>query len=179
MGEAKLRRAGLVLAKWTPFERAVWNPEGFARDAYVREVIAAGTPAEYAEVMVDRELARLQRREVWRNSRYQVDLDRDANHGFGKGVKIAWLSIKRLDREAIGRERFRDFQRIKNELVDPEAEAMEIYPAESRLVDTSNQYHLWVFAPPHGIPVGWTERLVIAKPSGGAVQQPFEEESTT
>jgi len=29
-------------------------------------------------------------------------------------------------------------------IVGEEHEAFEVYPAESRLVDTANQYHLWV-----------------------------------
>lgn len=40
----------------------------------------------------------------------------------------------------------RHFQAIKNELVGVEYEAVELFPAESRLVDTSNEYHLWVCA---------------------------------
>lgn len=38
------------------------------------------------------------------------------------------------------------FQAIKDELVGAEYEAVELFPAESRLVDTSNEYHLWVCA---------------------------------
>jgi hypothetical protein len=34
---------------------------------------------------------------------------------------------------------WRDLQRIKNQLVGPECEAVELYPAESRKVDTANQ----------------------------------------
>lgn len=56
---------------------------------------------------------------------------------------MLWLSIKRNDRECI--HDWRDLQTIKNMLIGEENEAVEIYPAESRLVDTANQYHLWVF----------------------------------
>lgn len=51
------------------------------------------------------------------------------------------LSIRRNDRLAA--HDWRDFQRIKSQLAGREWEAVELYPAESRLVDTSNQYHLW------------------------------------
>jgi hypothetical protein len=37
---------------------------------------------------------------------------------------------------------------------------MELYPAESRLVDQANQFHLWVMAEGESIPVGWFERNV-------------------
>ena len=40
---------------------------------------------------------------------------------------------------------WRDFQRIKNDIVGPEYEAVELYPAESRLLDPSNRFYLWCF----------------------------------
>ena len=72
---------------------------------------------------------------------------------------VIWLSIKRLDKNPI--HDWGDLQTIKNKLVGAENEAIEIYPAESRLVDTSNRYHLWVFADStYRIPLGYNERLV-------------------
>jgi hypothetical protein len=71
--------------------------------------------------------------EFWINDKYQV-----VKHVQGNMV---WLSIRRLDRETI--HDWRELQAIKNELVGPEFEAVELYPAESRLVDGANQYHLW------------------------------------
>lgn len=35
------------------------------------------------------------------------------------------------------------FQRIKNELVGPDQEMVELYPAERRMVNCINMYHLW------------------------------------
>ena len=52
------------------------------------------------------------------------------------------LSIRHQERKAI--RDWRHFQRIKNELAGPEREAVEIFPPESQLVDTANQYHLCV-----------------------------------
>lgn len=57
------------------------------------------------------------------------------------------------DRGRTTKHDWRDFQRIKNELCGEDREAIEIYPAERRLVDESNEYHLWVM--PEGIDVGW------------------------
>ena len=54
------------------------------------------------------------------------------------------LSIERIDRATIYNRD--DLQRVKNELVGEENEAIELYPAESRLADASSQYHLWVLA---------------------------------
>ena len=90
------------------------------------------------------------------NSRYQVTVYvRDAVPPFGP---IAHLSIKTHDRAA--RHDWRDLQRIKNEICGPECDAVEIYPAESKLVDTSNQYHLFVFGEGYRLPFGFQTRLV-------------------
>jgi hypothetical protein len=72
----------------------------------------------------------------------------------------------------------RHFQRIKNEVVGPECEAVELYPAESRLVDTATQFHLWVISDPnYRWPIGYNEgRVISGRSGGGAVQRPFEEE---
>lgn len=88
--------------------------------------------------------------------------------------EIVHLSIKRNDRAPILK--WRDMQKIKNDLVGPECEAVQIFPAESRLVDTSNQYHIYVFKDPSiRIPFGYQERLVYEGNSHGAVQEPFED----
>jgi len=88
---------------------------------------------------------------VWKNWLYQVavrttptDMVReDGKEGF---VNLVHLSIKRIDRKPV--HDWRDLQRIKNQLLGEECEAMELYPAESRLVDTANQYHLWGYDDP-------------------------------
>jgi hypothetical protein len=62
---------------------------------------------------------------------------------------------------------WREFQQIKNELVGPECEAMDLYPAESRLVDTSNAYHLWVHRDPtFRFPVGHHHRMLTSTALG-------------
>lgn len=57
---------------------------------------------------------------------------------------IVHLSIKRKDCSKV-RSWF-DLQSIKNTLVGPESEGVELFPAESRKVDSADQYHLWVLA---------------------------------
>jgi len=37
-----------------------------------------------------------------------------------------------------------EMQSIKNEIVGAERTAVEVFPAESQLVDSANMYHLWV-----------------------------------
>lgn len=55
---------------------------------------------------------------------------------------------------------WRHFQQIKNEIAGEEREAVELYPAESRKVDTTNKWHLWVLPEGHRLDVGWSERDV-------------------
>lgn len=86
--------------------------------------------------------------ERYENSRYQVVARR---HSYGPYGPYVHLTIRSVDGTA--RHDWRDLQRIKNELVGEEAEAVELYPAESRVVDTANHYHLWVF-PEHRFPFG-------------------------
>jgi hypothetical protein len=99
------------------------------------------------------------------NSLYQVSIEEHNNW--------TWLAIIRRDRTAV--HDWRDLQRIKNELCGPEREALEIYPAESRLVDTNNQFHLWVLPEGETLPVGYTERDVGDKPFGAHKQRPFKD----
>ena len=40
-------------------------------------------------------------------------------------------------------ENWTHLQQIKSELIGPENEAVELFPAESRLINTTNEYHLW------------------------------------
>jgi hypothetical protein len=94
----------------------------------------------------------------------------------GDMSKWVLLSIRRNDRAA---ERdWRVFQRIKNLLVGSEREAVELYPAQSRLVDSANQYHLWVSPAGHSFQIGYTQRDVAGAAvaaSHGAAQREFDD----
>lgn len=116
------------------------------------------------------------------NSRYQVEAVK--LRGEAPLGDCIWLSFKTRDKSA--RHDWREIQRIKNEIVGPHVEAVELYPDEDRLVDTSNQYHLWCFPwcvfaghAPGRLPFGYRERLIghesDAGPGPGARQRPFEE----
>ena len=103
---------------------------------------------------------------VWENSRFVVVV-RDC--GGTDDNKMVWLSIKNADNSA--RHDWREFMRVKNELVGMEAEAAELYPAESRLVDNANQFHLWCIIGSR-FPFGFAERLV-SESTPGVTQRPF------
>jgi hypothetical protein len=111
--------------------------------------------------------------EIWVNDLYQVNIHRNTpNHSFGAEAEIDHLSIKRRDKQPI--HDWRDLQEIKNLLMGPEREAVEVYPRESRRVDTANQYHLWVIPAGEMVGVGWHVRLVSGAEDAakiGAVQR--------
>ena len=92
--------------------------------------------------------------EVWLNSQYVVTVQR---YREGKPDVMA-LSIRAMNRMAA--HDWRHFQRIKNEIAGPDVEAFELYPAQSRTVDTANQYWLWCMRPGTELPVGFSERTV-------------------
>lgn len=117
----------------------------------------------------------LRQQTVYMNARYQVNV-LPVPMPFGPACgDVAWLSIKRRDRAAI--HDWRALQEIKNRIVGPDHEGFEVYPAESRLVDTANQYHLWVFLDSKvRLPVGFREREVMGADAAaevGARQRDF------
>lgn len=85
------------------------------------------------------------------------------------------ISYHRRDRKPA--RDWRHTQSIKNDIVGDEQEMVEMYPAESRLVDTANEYHLWGL---DGVPLlafGFNEGRIVddgerAADAPGAVQRP-------
>jgi hypothetical protein len=114
---------------------------------------------EYGWVEINALYQKHMRDEVFKSEFYQVAIDKHAEHGFGDDAVVWHLSIKRLDKEPIMD--WRDLQAIKSQLCGAEAEALQLFPAESRVVDTANQYHLFAMMRAGStlkpmIPVGWT-----------------------
>ena len=123
------------------------------------------------QATIDAQIKALHAAEVWKNDQFQVIVDRDPPRGEGFPPLIH-LSIRRLDRKPI--RDWRKMQAIKNALVGPDHEGVELYPAESRKLDQANQYHLYVLRDPLPaalFPFGATERDVLDNPGGGAVQR--------
>lgn len=135
--------------KWTKFKRGTLDPIQLAKMK----------PEERALLMEDT---------IYLNNRYQVNVRPVSVEGWPDMIH---LSIKRLDKQPI--HDWRDLQRIKNEIVGPDHEAVELYPHEERLIDTSNQFHLWALAAP-GItfPFGFHDaRAVVEGHNEGSVQR--------
>lgn len=123
----------------------------------------------YTDEEVEATAAWLSRATVYVNRLYQVYMQ-PADDG-----SFVHLSIKRRNRSVI--RDWRHLQRIKNDLVGPECEGLELFPAESRLVDEANQFHLYVLTEPgKRIPVGTDgARMVSDESCEGAVQRPGAE----
>lgn len=103
--------------------------------------------------------------EVWVNGEYQCFVGYMSEDGRDGPLS---LSIKRNDKTPP--QDWREKQAIKNEVAGPEREAVEIYPAESRLVDDADQAWLWVFPVGVSVPVGFGERRV-GTPDGDATRR--------
>ena len=112
--------------------------------------------------------------EVWLSVKHQVAVYRD--DATEEWPAMIHLSIKRIDKKPL--RDWREMQAIKNALVGPKHEGVELYPAEDRLVDGANQYHLWVLASDDvRFPFGFNEgRRVDFEGGGGATQRSAEGE---
>ena len=114
--------------------------------------------------------------EIYINKIYQVAVYRkkDADslvHVPELKGRCTWLSIKRRDKRPVNN--WQDMQTIKNRLVGVECDAIQMFPAESRMVNTANQYHLIVLPEDAWVPFGWGIRAVDtdnreAKPNSSA-----------
>ena len=79
------------------------------------------------------------------NDIYQVIMTEDENS--------IWLSIKNHDRTTDIP--WQHKQWIKNDLCGEEAEGIELFPAQSRIWNTANQYHLFIMKDNERIPIGF------------------------
>lgn len=110
---------------------------------------------------VESAVQRMASQNIYENDLYHVEIL--------YSLPFIHLNIRRRDGEPC--KEWRHFQEIKNALIGPEFEAVELFPAESRLVDTSNEYHLWVCADrsfrfPFGFPQRWVLDQPMTVPSG-------------
>ena len=122
--------------------------------------------------------------QLWENSRYIVAVYPPERYAEG-WPRFVHLSFKHHANVAISD--FRDMQAIKNALIGEESMAVQIFPAESQLIDGANQYHLWCLVPycwPEvdedtdwpWLPVGFMEgRMVTDVAPEGGRQRTFED----
>lgn len=96
--------------------------------------------------------------ETFANSRYVVSIDPWVCAFLPEAETGSLLSIKLTEGGPV--DDWRDKQRIKNDLCGPEREGVELFPAESRLMDVADQ--AWIQVLPEGLqwPFGYQERAV-------------------
>lgn len=149
--EAERERA----RRWQPLQRAKKIRPGPDKVAAMRAAaVERGADPDAAERML------LEDGELWQNDRYTVSVARQPE-GW-----VELLSVRRNDREPDMP--WRHLQRIKTELAGEDAEAIELYPAESRLLDTANQRWLWCFPPGFIVPRGFNNGRIVAGPEEAA-----------
>lgn len=158
----------------TPFRKEVVSPEAVEavrqdllskpREFYT-DFFCGRCPTEAEKLaLIEHSVERIAKAPIYRNSLYTVQID--------ELPPFIHLNIHRNDWAACTD--WRHFQQIKNELVGVENEAMELFPAESRLMDTANAYHLWVHTDPgFRFPVGLARRIVSDTPIGQERQRPL------
>jgi hypothetical protein len=103
------------------------------------------------------------------NSRYQVLVNFEQAPGW---PPLVHLRIKAHDKRCV--RDWRDMQRIKNEICGTEAEGVELYPEEGRLVDEVNEFHIYVLHPAATFPFGRQSRAT-ATPEQSAKDAKGEE----
>ncbi|WOH70657.1 hypothetical protein RX330_20380 [Bradyrhizobium sp. NDS-1] len=121
-----------MTAAWEPLERIETPPPS---EEDIALLMTRGSREDALKLLAVESTA-----EYWQNAVFLV-LKIQLGSGWFK------LRIERRDGEPISRE-WRLFQNIKNQLLGPECEALELYPAESRKIDSANMYHLYGVADP-------------------------------
>jgi hypothetical protein len=124
---------------------------------FFREFFGGRTPTVEEKLFwIEGAILRMTSLQVFCNDLYLIELGHEA--------PFIRLSITRHDGRPC--KEWKHLQHIKNELIGPEHEAVELFPAESRLLDTTNQYHMWVHSDPcYRFPIGWqTRRFVLDNP---------------
>ena len=127
--------------KRKPTPKKVWQPLVRDPDWYRDQRLADTTEmvrAQHPDV-TDAQVAALMPAETWGNDRYTVNVhyldgDRDGFvevgvHNHNRTPHVPW----------------RHLQQIKNEVLGPDREAVQLFPAEDRLVDTANEYWIYVY----------------------------------
>ena len=145
-------REGSRTAGMTTFERAKLLPPDDATIAKLRQT-ARERGLDFDGDMAPRLFAHPG--VLFKNNRYDVIRER---------LGSMWhLSVRPHDHAQC--RSWREFQIIKNQLVGEENEGVELYPAESRLVDTAMQYHIWGVADPgFRFPFGFDDQRFIIDP---------------
>ena len=132
------------MSKKKPTPKKVWqpllkDPEWFREQQRVQ--VATMIKAQYPDI-TDGQIDDLMNDETWGNDRYTVTVH------FLDGDRDGFVEITIHNHRRTTHIPWRHLQQIKNEVLGPDREAVQLFPAEDRLVDTANEY--WLYAYPVG-----------------------------
>ena len=99
--------------------------------------------------------------EYWCNDEYIVKVYYPNNpaHQFSNN-KFTWLCFRNVRNTHTAHD-WRDMQMMKNEICGEERTAVEVFPPMSKLVDTCNQFHMWVYPEDYKLDFGYNEQSIM------------------
>ena len=132
------------MSKKKPTPKKVWQPllkdaEWFREQQRVQ--VATMIKAQHPDI-TDSQIDDLMNDETWGNDRYTVTVH------FLDGDRDGFVEITIHNHRRTTHIPWRHLQQIKNEVLGADREAVQLFPAEDRLVDTANAY--WLYAYPVG-----------------------------
>ena len=132
------------MSKKKPTPKKVWQPllkdaEWFREQQRVQ--VATMIKAQHPDI-TDGQIDDLMNDETWGNDRYTVTVH------FLDGDRDGFVEITVHNHRRTTHIPWRHLQQIKNEVLGADREAVQLFPAEDRLVDTANEY--WLYAYPVG-----------------------------
>ena len=129
--------------KKSPSKKREWQP--LVKDTpsvrkLQEEKLLAQTQKAFPNMSEDDIRSAIHKDEVWGNDRYTVTVTFKTNNGRDGYIEIGVHNHKRTTIM-----QWSHLQQIKNEIAGPDREAVMIFPSEDRLVDTANEYWLYVY----------------------------------
>ena len=152
--------------KKSPSKKRVWEP--LVKDTPAQRKIQeakqlAATKKAFPHFSEEDIKRAIHKDEVWGNDRYTVTVTFKTDQGRDGYIEIGVHNHKRTTIM-----HWAHLQQIKNEIAGPGREAVMIFPSEDRLVDTANEYWLYVY--PTGEFPRWDG---VTDQDGYAVEEPL------
>jgi len=131
--DTALQVRGTGRSSMNPLQRILTQLPGI--DDFIANQRAAGVSVHLAR----QRYTEHHRAQVWGNDVYLVTVHRNYRGEMNaSGPARTMISVRRIDGRPFGD--WADLQIIKNQLLGPEAELVQLFPAESRKVDMVNNY---------------------------------------
>ena len=127
--------------KKKPTQKKVWqslqrSPEWFVREQ--RQRMRKQIKEKFPQI-TDKVLDSQESDETWGNDRYTVSIH------FLDGKRDGFVEMGIHNHNRTPHVGWRHMQQIKNEVMGADREAVQIFPSEDRLVDTANEFWLYVY----------------------------------